>query len=329
MTTLDRSPLLLIDGDNLVHRCAHALSAMRNDEGVFVGGVFGSVTALTGYVNAFLGHVPIIVWDDKSKGRKSLYPAYKAHRVQDEFRSEIDRNILITRRLLRIAGYISVYVPGHEADDLIAWLAKHNPCTIVSTDKDFFQLLTYPNTLIFRGRRLNVTYNYTTFTRDYGVTPDQFRISLAMSGDANDGVRGVPGVGEVKKGKGGVAKDILSLLPREMFDLPPCWDLFVDSLYPYGKKKKRIQAVIDNVEKVIENYAITELVTDRFVPPTVQQMVCDQVREGFTGVRKSEFYSRLFELDNSGVSEDDCTAIDAAIRYCNRDASGVCFGEAE
>lgn len=138
-----------------------------------------------------------ICCDGKGNWRKELAPSYKAHReAQPESMYDIlDR----VKARLKADGLLLWECPGFEADDLLATatdaavMAGHE-VTICSHDKDVLQLLK-PEYVRMLKTSTWETVDYEAMVAKFGVTPGQFTDWLALTGDASDGVAGVPGVG--------------------------------------------------------------------------------------------------------------------------------------
>jgi len=109
----------------------------------------------------------VITTDNKKYWRKEVFPLYKGHRKRDREKSEVDWEFIfecmneVKADLREHFPYAVIDVPGAEADDVIACLAKYSqtnelkqiglfdgeaePFMIVSSDTDFFQCQQYSN----------------------------------------------------------------------------------------------------------------------------------------------------------------------------------------
>lgn len=103
----------------------------------------------------------IIACDGFQSWRKKIYPYYKANRKKSRDDSEIDWSRLfgvlsmLKDELAEHFPYRVIQIESAEADDIIAVLAKHasrnnQKALIVSSDKDFKQLLQYDNVAIYQ-----------------------------------------------------------------------------------------------------------------------------------------------------------------------------------
>ena len=87
----------------------------------------------------------IIAWDaPQATKRKEHFSGYKANRKKTP--DDLKRQIRETKELIDKLGIPAIQVPGYEADDIMATVAKSigkddHHVTIVSSDKDLKQLL--------------------------------------------------------------------------------------------------------------------------------------------------------------------------------------------
>jgi len=95
------------------------------------------------------------------------------------------------------AGVNQVTVDGYEADDVIAsyckMLANDNEVVIVSSDKDFYQLLN-DNVIIWDGMKGRF-FGSGDLLDKHGVNSEQYVDACALMGDSSDNIFGVPGWG--------------------------------------------------------------------------------------------------------------------------------------
>ena len=109
-------------------------------------------------------------------------------------------------RILRIKYlYDKKNITGFEGDDLLAYLyfkKINSEClvTIVSSDKDFNQLLTTDRVKIFNPRKEEYV-RQTNCESLFGYTPYETVDYLSLVGDSSDDIPGFPGIGPVKARK--------------------------------------------------------------------------------------------------------------------------------
>ncbi len=133
---------------------------------------------------------------DETVFRRELYPQYKANRPPrpDDFLPQ-------EQRILRIVtdARIPIFaVPGFEADDLIATMAKRLcdkgfEIFIVSNDKDLRQILTDCTKMYdpYEG----IVTDPASMEAKHGYSPRQAVEVQTLIGDSTDNVPGIPGVG--------------------------------------------------------------------------------------------------------------------------------------
>lgn len=190
--------LLIMDALNIIRRIHEALLVPDSDEKV----ANTIASSLASFKRALKTHNPshaVAVFDHGgSTWKHALYAPYQAHRKP---MPQPLRDALPAIRLgLQNLGLHSIAIEGIEADDAIATLAEKwcaasaLPVIIVSTDKDFLQLLNDQVCIFdhFKGRWRDEAY----IKEKFGVKPSQMGDLLALMGDAVDGIPGVPKVGQ-------------------------------------------------------------------------------------------------------------------------------------
>lgn len=207
--------VLLIDGLNLFFR-NFAMLNIVNEHGIHVGGLGGFIRSLGTLINAIQPTSVYVVFDGEGSAtnRKNLLPEYKSGRhvsritnwdifdtVDDEHDAKVDQIIRLIQ-YLKCLPVKTVALDKVEADDIIAYLSKelstkHNSqCFIVSSDKDFIQLV---NDKITVYRPIEKDY-YTpeSVKEKFKVLPENFLHYKVLLGDASDKVPGIKGLGAKK-----------------------------------------------------------------------------------------------------------------------------------
>lgn len=190
---------VVVDGMNLAHRVdrAMALKAPLTDkEGNPTGLVYGFLNSLGALKKRFPNALFHVCWDGSTQRRLAIYPEYKAGRVKKDLGPQIDQ----IKAILCAIGVAQVTNPEEEADDLVACLLrgplKGQRNVIVSTDRDYLQLVTYTDVLLVpkSGARQEILYDVDKVISDYGVHPTKIGEWKALVGDESDNIRGVPSV---------------------------------------------------------------------------------------------------------------------------------------
>lgn len=134
----------------------------------------------------------VIACDDKNYWRKQIFPYYKANRKRNREESEINwTNVFeifnkIKQEVKDYFPYPLIQVDSAEADDIIASLVRSSnipeKILILSGDKDFVQLQTYPNVKQYDPvRKKWITHD----------NPERYLVEHILKGDAGDGIPNV------------------------------------------------------------------------------------------------------------------------------------------
>ena len=205
--------VLIIDGLNTFIRVFSAVPAL-NDDGMHVGGVIGFLKSVCANIRQFQATRCVVVFDGTggSQRRRKLYPDYKSNRKNktkmnrfDEFADLVDEQASMKSQFRRIIEYFDtlpitlISIDNIEADDVIAYISKqhyedtNNKITIVSTDRDFLQLV---------NDRIRVwspvkkqLYTEKRIQEEFGILPKNYLLYRMLSGDASDNINGVDGIG--------------------------------------------------------------------------------------------------------------------------------------
>jgi DNA polymerase-1 len=204
--------LVLVDGTWLIFRAFFAIPAnLTTKSGLPTNAIFGFATM---FRKLFAGKTPdrgAVVFDCPEPTHRELrFPAYKAQRpsMAEELRVQlphIDRVVTANR-------FPIVRLPGYEADDVIATLARRGAAegmevVIVAGDKDLAQMV--GDRVRMQDTMRDVTYDAELVRKKWGVPPGLIPDLLALMGDAVDNIPGVPGIGQ--KGAAGLLEKYGSL----------------------------------------------------------------------------------------------------------------------
>lgn len=216
--------VLIVDGLNYFIRFFMVSEAL-NSNGEMVGGALGFVSGLGSVIGQLKPNAVVVVWEKggASSRRKAIYSQYKANRAaggnnpamaemsyrkDGKFRPAADQSnkvfqLQLCTKLLKCLPVCQIYVDNTEADDIIAYLATQRygkalsePMrrVVLSSDKDFYQLLEDENVRIYDpARKILVDKDYVE--NNFGVTPRNITLARAVIGDASDNLDGVDGIG--------------------------------------------------------------------------------------------------------------------------------------
>ncbi len=189
--------LLLVDGSSYLYRAYHALPDLRTSSGEPTGALRGFISMLQVLRQQVEAEYIACVFDAKGKTfRDDLFSEYKANRTA--MPDDLGRQIEAIHEAVGALGWPIIQIPGIEADDVIATLARRAGeqqfRTIVSTsDKDLAQLVNENVTLV--NTMSNETLDIAGVQRKFGVPPARIVDYLTLIGDSVDNVPGVDKVG--------------------------------------------------------------------------------------------------------------------------------------
>jgi DNA polymerase I len=201
------SDLFLVDGNNLAYRAYFALpEELATTEGFPTNALLGFTNMLFKLLADYRPKGVAVAWDTHAAHRKELAPEYKIDRRP--MPGLLSEQFPHFRPIVEAFGYRNLEFEGWEADDVIATLIARADdaglkTTVVSTDRDAFQLVTDNVALMMTPRGVADVHVYTperVFAR-YGVTPEQVPDFIGLKGDTSDNIPGVPGFGDKTAGQ--------------------------------------------------------------------------------------------------------------------------------
>ncbi|HXW83301.1 MAG TPA: 5'-3' exonuclease H3TH domain-containing protein, partial [Candidatus Binataceae bacterium] len=190
--------LILVDGSGYIFRAFFALPPMNTSRGMPTSAIYGFIRMLLRLLkDERPTHIAVVFDSRKKTFRDDLFQDYKANRPQ--MPTDLGVQIPYIHRAVEAFRISSLTIDGYEADDVIATLAaraqkQHFDTLIVTDDKDFMQLVT-PHVSLWRvmtDKRVGVR----EVRERFGVEPRALVEIQALTGDAIDNVKGVPGIGE-------------------------------------------------------------------------------------------------------------------------------------
>src|ERR687893_187379 len=201
------SELFLVDGNNLAYRAFFALpEELATSDGFSTNALLGFTNMLFKLLADYKPKGVAVAWDTHAVHRSAISEDYKSERrpMPDLLREQFP----YFRPIVEAFGYRNLEFEGWEADDVIATLAARADeeaikTTVVSTDRDAFQLVTENVALMMTPRGVADVHVYTperVFAR-YGVTPEQVPDFIGLKGATSDNIPGVPGIGDKTAGQ--------------------------------------------------------------------------------------------------------------------------------
>jgi DNA polymerase-1 len=189
--------LYIVDAYNFLFRAFHALPPLTTTKGLQTGAIYGLCQMILRIEREQRPTHLCVVYDAPGDNfRNELFPAYKAHRPS--MPPELAAQLELVRRVVDAFGLAQMQVPGFEADDIIATLARVATAAgmevvICSSDKDLMQLC--GGDVFVLDTMRNRRFGPDEVLEKFGVGPEQVGDVLALMGDSIDNVPGVPGIG--------------------------------------------------------------------------------------------------------------------------------------
>jgi DNA polymerase-1 len=296
--------IMVVDGLNTFIRSFGATPAY-NEDGDHIGGITGFLYSVGKIVRDFKPSRLVIVFDGRggSARRKKIYGDYKANRANktklrrhDHHDSSIeDEQESMRHQFSRLVSYLDnlpvtfMAMDGIEADDAIAYIAQmyETECkkiTIVSTDRDFYQLV--DDRIQVWSPIKKKMYDINAVQEEFGVHPANMVIYRTFTGDASDNIPGVNGIGP---------KTVLKLLP----ELGDSTEFTVDAVFQKSKdllkESKSYQKILDNSNIIKQNYQLMNIkLLD--IPAQTASKIRGIMEQPVSELNRAEF-QRLFYED--------------------------------
>jgi DNA polymerase I len=205
------SELFLVDGNNLAYRAFFALpEELATSDGFPTNALLGFTNMLFKLLSDYRPKGVAVAWDTRPVHRHAI--AEEADVVYKEGRRPmadlLAEQFPYFRPIVEAFGYRNLEFEGWEADDVIATLATRADeagikTTVVSTDRDAFQLVTENVALMMTPRGVSDVHVYTPDRVEarYGIRPDQIPDFIGLKGDTSDNIPGIPGIGDKTAGQ--------------------------------------------------------------------------------------------------------------------------------
>ena len=203
--------VMIIDGLNMFLRSYIVVPQLSKD-GHPIGGTTGFLKSLQKLAREIKPTKIVVCWDGRggSRKRKQKNSNYKEGRkpirLNRNFKvlteeQERENKVWQMHRLIEYLNnfpVIQMLADEVEADDIISYVCRFSKYkdyqkVIVSSDKDFFQLL--DETTVLHRPIQKVFLNRKSIIEEYGIHPNNFALARAIVGDKSDNLDGVPGIG--------------------------------------------------------------------------------------------------------------------------------------
>jgi DNA polymerase-1 len=230
-----------------------------------VGGTVGFIKSLRRVIEDFRPDGVVVVWESGgSARRRSIHSEYKMNRKPEKLNRfyeddipDTDENrihqIGVLTKLLAFTPICQVYVPDCEGDDVVAYLArrkfKTDEKTVLSCDRDFYQLLDDPSIIIYNSKRKNYILSKDVLG-EYHVSAKNFALAKAICGDPGDNVDGVPGVG---------FKTLAKKIPSFSLETELRLDEVISYCQSRRQENKFYNKIVENEDLIRRNWKLVSL----------------------------------------------------------------------
>lgn len=202
--------LMAFDTSYLYFRAFFGVPAsFRAPDGRPVNAVRGTLDFISRLLEQYRPDEFACAWDDdwRPGWRVDLLPSYKTHRVvetqegaQELVDDELSVQVPMIRDCLDALGIPIIGAPEHEADDVLASLARQHEgrSLVVTGDRDLFQLVDQDTSVVYVARSVakNELITPEALQERYGLAADRYVDFAVLRGDPSDGLPGVRGIGE-------------------------------------------------------------------------------------------------------------------------------------
>jgi len=300
--------VIIIDALNMFLR-SYVISPHLDKKGWPVGGTIGFLKSLQKVARDFDADEIIVAWDghEGSQRRRSMNKDYKGGRKPVRFnrrmvelpedKEEANKGYQQVRLMeyLNEMPVIQLVADFTEADDIIALVINHPRYanwkkTIISSDKDFFQLCR-DDVQIYRPIQKKIVTK-DSIIENFKIHPKNFALARAIEGDKSDNLKGIKGAG-LKT----IAKRFPYLVREDEYVVA---DIIRDCAMQ--SKKLKIHENIQNNEKLIkDNYAIMQLQHPN-IRAMNREIINKAVMDFEPFFNKIKFTQMLFEDDAGSLN---------------------------
>jgi DNA polymerase-1 len=298
--------LFILDGHSLAYRAFFALpSTLATTTGQVTNAVYGFTSMLIKLLTEERPDLIAVAFDvGKPVARLAMDADYKAGRREtpEDFKPQLG----LIQEIVGSLRIPMLLVTDHEADDAIGTLALRAAeqgieSTIVTADRDFFQLVRPGVRVLFNRRGISdiVLFDEAAVEERFGLPPSKYLEFVALKGDTSDNIPGVPGVGDKTASK----------LVQEFGSVE---ELLARTDELKGKLKENIEAA---GERLALNKDLARIVTDLPLDVEPQDAVMgewdvEEVRRLFTSLEFRSLFDRLMELAKEAKPKIDVTELD-------------------
>lgn len=296
--------IVIFDGLNAFIR-AFGATPSTNEDGAHIGGITGFLYSIGKVVRDFKPSRCIVVFDGRggSSRRRKIHGDYKANRANKtrlrrhdhlQFQTIEDEQEAMRWQFSRLVSYLDnlpitfLAIDQIEADDTIAYISNlyqdvSKQITIVSTDRDFYQLIS-PVTRVWSPIKKKM-YDADALYAEFGVYPVNYVMYRAFTGDTSDNITGITGFGPKT-----ILKTFPELNENQLFTL----EQLEQKCKLLSESKSHVK-VLDNMHILQRNCELMDLQLLN-IPATLTSQIRGIVNQPIPLLNKPEF-QRLFMED--------------------------------
>ena len=257
-------PIILVDGHNLFIR-GYSASSLLNKNGEHIGGLVSVVKTLTFLMKTFSPSHCFIAWDTGggSSKRRSIYKDYKHGNKPKRLNREYEHSssasdsseyeLAKTVKMLECLPVKQFFIEDCEADDVIYNLCnklQKYPKIIVSTDKDYFQLIN-ENTFVYNPITKKII-SMKNCSEYFGASNKNIIGARIFLGDKSDNIDGINGVGDAW-----IKKNLNILQEDKSYQLNEIINYIKENLT--SKKSKIVDKILENINILERNWKLMDL----------------------------------------------------------------------
>jgi len=279
------SRVLVIDGLNTFIR-TWTTNPTMNEDGDHIGGLTGFLKSIGFQIKMFNPSRVIVVFDGKGGNdkRKEIYEGYKAGREDTRFRVNRQYGDLLTPDEERLSmkqqfvwlhdvlGYLpitKIISDNIEADDVIGYIASsltkncedNEEVIIVSTDKDFLQLVD-ERVKVYSPSKKKL-YDREQVFEDFGIWPQNILLYRIVDGDKSDNIEGLKGCG---------LKTLIKRFPQITEDRKVSIEDFISYSSERKDSYKLYSTIVENKDTIYRNERLMKL-SQEYINDDIKQNI--------------------------------------------------------
>ena len=318
--------VLVIDALNMYFR-AYIVDPSLSTNGEPIGGIKGFIKILQKTCREMKPDQVVICWDGAggSNKRRAQNKNYKSGRKPIRLNRSV-RNMSLDEEmenkiwqqtelfgLLNHMPIIQFIFPEVEADDVISAVVQAPAYegwqkVIISSDKDFLQLLGNDEVVLYRPIQKQFL-NRLRVVEDYGIHPTNFAMARAMVGDPSDNLAGIRGIGLPT-----VSKRLPFLKEEKSFTFS---DIYEHCEKTENKLKIHIN-ILENKAVIEDNYKLMQLYSPS-ISVQSKEKIKYTLENADMGFNKTGVVKTMYEI---GFGELNWSDLAATLRRISLENSG-------